>query len=45
MRLMIKLLGITRHYRILDIVDNSQSHKVIVPHHVVRDHEKAHETL
>lgn len=45
MRLVIKLFRIARHDCVLYVVDDAQTHEVVVPHYVVRDHEEAHETL
>lgn len=45
MGFMIEFLGVAWNDRVLNVVNHTQTDKVVVPHHVVRDHEETHETL
>lgn len=38
---MIELFGISWHNGVFDIVHDSKSHEIVVPHDVIRNHEKA----
>lgn len=42
---MIKVLRVSRDYRVVDVAYNSKSHEIVVPNQVVGDHEESNKSL